>query len=168
MESHAIRTDLDLDNLVFLVVDDNRFMRSILKGLLHSFGAKQVVEADDGASALKELQATAIDIVITDLMMDPLDGFDLARLIRTSEDSRNPYVPIIAISGHTEAHHVEEARDVGMNEFLAKPISATALYSRIHAVITLNREFIKCRSFFGPDRRRSRIPWHGNERRKQS
>jgi len=99
--------------------------------------------------------------------MDPLDGFDLSRLIRTSEDSRNPYVPIITISGHTEAHRIEEARDAGVNEFLAKPISATALYSRIHAVITQNREFIKTRMFFGPDRRRSKIHWSGKERRKK-
>lgn len=85
---------LDLENVTFLVVDDNRFMRSILKGLLHSFGAKQVVEADDGASALKELQSAAIDIVITDLMMDPLDGLDLTRLIRTSEDLKTLTSPL--------------------------------------------------------------------------
>jgi len=166
--SNPVRADLDLDleNVVFLVVDDNKFMRNILKGLLHSFGARQVLEADDGASALKELQASAVDIVITDLMMDPLDGFDLTRLIRTSEDSRNPYVPIITISGHTETHRVQEARDAGVNEFLAKPISATALFSRIYAVINQNREFVKSRNYFGPDRRRSKIPWHGTERRK--
>ena len=157
---------LDLENVTFLVVDDNRFMRSILKGLLHSFGAKQVVEADDGASALKELQSASVDIVITDLMMDPLDGLDLTRLIRTSDDSKNPYVPIITVSGHTETHRVTEARDAGVNEFLAKPISAKALYSRIFAVITQNREFVRSRHYFGPCRRRSKIPWHGSERRK--
>jgi len=76
-------------------------------------------------------------------------------------------VPIIMLTGYTEMHRVTEARDAGVNEFLAKPVSAKKLYSRIVAIIEHNRNFIKIKQFFGPDRRRKALEsYRGDERRK--
>jgi len=63
--------------------------------------------------------------VITDWRMEPLDGLDLTRIIRTGEDSPNPFVPIIMLTGYTEVARVHEARDAGVTEFLAKPVSSS-------------------------------------------
>lgn len=70
------------------------------------------------------------------------------------------------LTGHTEANNVIEARDAGITEFLAKPISVTSLYKRICSIIEHPRTFIHCETFDGPDRRRREGDnFHGDERR---
>lgn len=155
-----------LERLNFLVVDDNKHMRALVKTILHAFGSKNVHDASDGADAFKELRVFPADIIITDWNMDPLDGIDFTKLVRTGKDSPNPFVPIIMLTGHTEMHRIIEARDSGVNEFLAKPISAKSLYSRIRSIIEKPRPFIRTKTYFGPDRRRRVIDYKGVERRK--
>lgn len=155
-----------LEGLRVLVVDDSRHMRMLIKGILFALGCKNVIEAADGADALKELRLSLPDMILTDMDMTPLDGLDLTRLVRTGADSPDPMVPIIMITGHTEAHRVIEARDAGVNEFLAKPISAQALYARLYSVIFNARSFIRTLTYFGPDRRRKTREWKTVERRK--
>jgi two-component system chemotaxis response regulator CheY len=77
-------------------------------------------------------------------------------------------VPIIMITGHTEKQRVEAARDVGVTEFLAKPITAHNLFARIAEIVERPRAFVRCDSYFGPDRRRRQIddyagPWRRKE-----
>ena len=159
--------EYNLERLNFLIVDDNRHMRALLKSLLHALGAKNCIEAVDGADAFKELRHYPADVIICDWHMSPLDGLDFVRLVRTVKVSPNPFVPIIMLTGHTEMNRVVEARDSGIHEFLAKPISAQKLYSRIRAIIGRPREFIRAGMYFGPDRRRTITPnYKGVERRK--
>jgi len=103
--------EYDIRNLNVLVAEDNRHMRFLVKTILHGYGIKNVQEADDGSDALKAMQTFPADVVITDWLMEPLDGIDLIRMIRTSSDSANPFVPIIMLTGYTETARVEEARD---------------------------------------------------------
>ena len=163
-------TDYNLERLNFLVVDDNKHMRNLVKSILGALGVRTIMEAADGADALKELRHFAADIIILDWNMDPLDGLDLTRMIRQPNDSANPFVPIIMLTGHTEMKRVIEARDSGINEFLAKPVSAKRLYERIKSVIEKPRSFIEVKgmtAYFGPDRRRRPMPGNkGPERRK--
>jgi CheY-like chemotaxis protein len=155
-----------LEHLHVLVVDDNGNMRQIIETALHGFGVSNVHLAADGADALEVLRSVAIDIVLTDLEMGVLDGFEFVRMVRTAEDSPNPYVPIIVVSGHTELKAVTEARDAGMTEFLAKPVAPKALYERIVNIIQQPRPFIRAKSYFGPDRRRRGDDnYHGPTRR---
>jgi CheY-like chemotaxis protein len=145
---------LDLSRLTVMVVDDNAHMRRIVKEILRSLGVTHISEAVDGADALKAMRAISPDIVIADLDMRPLDGLEFTRLVRTAGDSPDPYVPIIMLTGHTEAYRVAQARDAGVNEFLAKPISVKGLYARIHAIIHRPRQYVRTKGFAGPDRRR--------------
>lgn len=156
----------DIERLNFLIVDDNKHMTMLVKNLIHALGSRNVSEANDAAEAFTELTHFPADIIIVDYQMQPLDGLDFVRLVRTGSDSPNPYVPIIMLTGHTEMSKVLNARDAGVNEFLAKPISATSLYARIQKIISQPREFVKTRTFFGPDRRRVTKKWDTNERRK--
>ena len=148
--------NLNLEVLSVLAVDDNRHMHSIVKAILNSMRIKQIRFCDNAADAFVEMKQGMPDIVITDWKMEPLDGLDFVRLIRNGEDSPNPYMPIIMLTGYTEIERVTEARDCGVTEFLAKPISVEALYSRIVGIIHKPRSFIKTESYFGPDRRRVR------------
>lgn len=77
----------------------------------------------------------------------------------------NPYLPIVVVTAYTELQHVTRARDCGVNEYLAKPVSAKSIYARICSLVDNVRPFIRCAGFFGPDRRRRRIE-HGNHERR--
>jgi DNA-binding response OmpR family regulator len=88
-------------------------------------------------------------------------------MIRQPGANSNPYVAIIMLTGHSEKKRVVSARDAGVTEFLAKPISAKGLYQRIVNVVANPRPFIKTKTYFGPDRRRNVNPnYVGTERRK--
>lgn len=151
-------------NLKALIVEDNGHMRTLLRNLLNSAGIKDVSEAVHGGAALDILRERKSDLVLTDMAMKPMDGLEFTRQVRNSEHSPNPFVPIIMITGHTERHRVEAARDAGVTEFLAKPITAAHLFSRIALIVERPRAFVRCDSYFGPDRRRRQIedyagPW---------
>ena len=155
-----------LDRLNFLLIDDNKHMRSIVKAILRSFGCKNVVEAADGADAFREMRHFPVDIIIVDRNIQPIDGIEFVRLVRTGKDSANHFVPIIMLTGHSEVHNVLEARDAGVNEFLVKPISAAALHAHVRDVIERPRPFVRSHTYFGPDRRRHNVPFKGRDRRK--
>jgi two-component system, chemotaxis family, chemotaxis protein CheY len=158
---------IDFNRLRFLVIDDNAHMRRIVRTLLHGFGAREVIEAEDGAAGLEAFTHNQPDIVLTDWAMPIFDGLELTQMIRQPGANANPYVPIIMLTGHSEKKRVVSARDAGITEFLAKPISAKALYQRVLNVIVNPRPFIKTKSYFGPDRRRSTgTNYIGPERRK--
>ena len=157
---------IDFNKLRFLVCDDNPHMRRILRTLLHSFGAREVYESEDGATALEMYSHYVPDIVITDWSMPIFDGLELAQMIRQPESKGNPFAPIIMLPAHSEKRRVTVARDAGVTEFLAKPISAKGLYQRILNVVANPRPFIKTKTYFGPDRRRNTAnAYIGPERR---
>ena len=157
---------IDFNKLRFLVCDDNAHMRRILRTLLHSFGAREVYEAEDGATALEMYSHYVPDIVITDWAMPIFDGLELTQMIRQPGANANPYVPIIMLSGHSEKERVCQARDAGVTEFLIKPVSAKGLYLRILSAVAAPRPFIKTATYFGPCRRRTTAGTYlGPERR---
>ena len=141
-----------------LLIDDNPHMRTIASAVLKSAGIRKVLEAADGGAGLQMLREHAIDLVIVDYKMFPLDGVEFTRLVRNSPDSANPYLPIIMMTGHSGKERVYEARDAGVTEFLVKPITAKAVLDRIHSVIWKPRPFVKTEGYFGPDRRRVTPP----------
>src|ERR1700679_2061738 len=120
-----------LEHLKALIVEDNAHMRVLLRSLLQALGIGTVFESSDGASGFAELRDRRPDFVLTDLSMKPVDGIEFTRRIRLGKDSPNPYLPIIMVTGHTERARVEAARDAGVTEFLAKPITTQSLLLRL-------------------------------------
>ncbi|MHA6288295.1 response regulator [Maricaulis sp. CAU 1757] len=160
---------VDLSRVKLLIVDDNGYMLTILRTILHGFGIKQIFESKDPADAFDMVRSDAVDIIITDFQMDILDGLDFVRLVRTADDSPNPLVPIIMLSAYSEKSKVMQARDAGVTEFCCKPITAKEMFAKIAAVINEPRPFIRNKSYFGPDRRRAdpeTATYKGPERRK--
>jgi CheY-like chemotaxis protein len=158
---------IDFNRLRFVIIDDNAHMRRILRTLLHGFGAREVFEAEDGASGLEAFTNQMPDIIICDWAMPIFDGLELTQMIRQPGGNANPFVPIIMLTAHSERSRVLSARDAGVTEFLVKPISANALHDRIVNVVCNPRPFIRTSTYFGPDRRRSMsIGYSGPERRK--
>lgn len=154
--------------LKVLIVEDNQHMRVLLRTLLNSIGIHEVHEVGNGRAALEALRERKCDLVLSDLAMKPMDGLGFTREVRLSERSVNPFLPIIMITGHTEKHRVEAARDAGVTEFLAKPITPHSLFSRIAEIVERPRAFVRCDSYFGPDRRRKALenyagPWRRHD-----
>ncbi|OYX35135.1 MAG: two-component system response regulator [Caulobacterales bacterium 32-69-10] len=155
-----------LSRLAVLVVDDNVNMSRIIKTIVKGLGVVHLHEAPDVAEALIITRQFAIDIVFLDYQLGFMDGLDFVRMIRTAPDSPNPYLPIVMVTGYTELHRVEAARDAGANEFCAKPVTAAELFKKIATVVEHPRPFVRTNQYFGPDRRRRAMPPQGEDRRK--
>jgi two-component system chemotaxis response regulator CheY len=153
--------------ITILIVDDNQHMRGILKELLRAAGVNDIKEASDPVEAFEYMKASSVDLLLVDLAMPLIDGVEFTKMIRTSEDSPNPFLPIIMITGHSERSRVNAARDAGVNEFLVKPVTAKSLMERLTLIVNKPRNFVKSKLYFGPDRRRRPDPnYGGSERRK--
>jgi two-component system chemotaxis response regulator CheY len=155
-----------LEVLKILIVDDNHHMRVLLSEVLRAVGLQNIYEAGDGAEALQQMRAHPIDIVMTDRAMEPLDGIDFVRLLRNSPDSPNQMAPVIMITGHSTMRRISEARDVGVNEFLAKPLTARGVLDRLQKIIDHPRPYIRTDDYFGPERRRKVDPNYDGPRRR--
>lgn len=157
-----------LSRLRILCADSNSNMRGIYRTLLLDMGVGDVIVADDGAAAYEQFRAAKPDIVITEINLPLLSGLDLAKMIRTRPDSPSRYAPIIVCTADATRQAILAARDWGVTEFLAKPISAKSLQSRIETVIANPRAFVETNGFVGPDRRRSRsASYRGPDRRER-
>ncbi|MDP7667877.1 MAG: response regulator [Rhodospirillales bacterium] len=157
--------EYDLSNLSILIVDDSAPMRSILRSVMREFSVSRTLEAANGRQALDILEKSGADLVIADYQMAPVDGLELTKAIRMGSGRIDPYIPVIVVSAYTETHYIFAARDAGVNEFLAKPISANHVYFRIRSVIEHPRPFVQAKEFFGPDRRRRDVIIEGPNRR---
>lgn len=158
-------THYRLDNLSVLVVEDNSHMMKLLVQILNNFGVVDVRKATDGEAGFEEYCYSPPDLIITDWMMEPKDGLDFVKMVRGDEGSPEPMIPIIMVTAHSERYRIVEARDAGINEFLAKPVSPKAVYDRIVTIIDRPRKFIRGKEYIGPDRRRREKSWQGDERR---
>lgn len=155
-----------LENVSALVVDDNRFMRTILANVLRGLDVRNIAEARDGHEALEELRSTPTDLVVMDWEMERMGGMQLLQTIRSGKRGINPLIPVIVVSANTIARNIIQARDAGMTEFLAKPVSAATLYARIVSIIESPRRFVRTGSYFGPDRRRRFDPEYAGPKRR--
>ena len=155
------------DHLCALVIEDNAHMRTLLRSLMQALGLRKIIECPDGGSGYVALREKRPDFVLTDLSMKPVDGIEFTKMVRTAKDSPNPYVPIIMVTGHTERARVEMARDAGVTEFLAKPITVQNLLLRIVEIVERPRPFVRCEGYFGPDRRRKHDPDYTGPWRRQ-
>jgi two-component system, chemotaxis family, chemotaxis protein CheY len=137
-----------------LIVDDNQFMRKVVRNLLVNVGVRTIHEAADGLSGLEAIRTFVPDIVILDWEMPLLDGGEVARIIRSPGVFPVPDVPIIMLSGHVERWRVEKAQQLGVNEFLKKPVSGKALLDRMVAILAHPRPMVRVGNYYGPQPRR--------------
>jgi len=157
----------DLSQLNILVLEKHLLVRKLLTDVFSEFGVATVFSTPDVHEAYKYFNDSSPDIVFCDWTPD-LDGMAFVRQIRQALDTPNPYAPVVVVTANTELRHVCFARDNGMTEFLAKPISAKTIYARLCSVIENPRPFIRVNDFFGPDRRRRASGNHGHAERRRA
>ena len=154
--------------LKVLIVDDEKTILKLVNDVLTSLGFTEIVIARSGRKATELLSQQKFDFIITDWRMDDLDGIDIVRFIRTSPESLTPMMPIIMLTGNTEAHEVITARNAGIDGYVIKPFSAVQLVRRIRAIIEHPREFVVSPNYSGPDRRHHNDPPPGGIERRRS
>ena len=140
-------------------------MMAMVCGIFKAFGVLNIRSFPNGQSAYSALAGAEVDLVVVDWMMEPMNGIEFTEKVRLDADSPNPFLPIIMLTGYTDRLRVFRARDAGVTEFIAKPISPKSLYSRVSAVIDRPRPFVRAEDYFGPDRRRRVVEFRGADRR---
>lgn len=125
-------TDTGLDKKTVLVVDDSLTVRRVMQRLLSREGY-HVVLATDGVDALHQLQRRKPDMVLLDIEMPRMDGFDLVRNIRNRYDAT--MLPIVVITSRTSAGHRKRAMDLGASDYLGKPYQADVLLRTIRELL---------------------------------
>lgn len=117
---------------IVMVVDDSLTVRRVTQRLLTREGY-QVVLAKDGVDALEHLQSITPDVMLVDIEMPRMDGFDLTRNVR--DDERTRAIPIIMITSRTAAKHRNFAMELGVNEYLGKPYQEDTLLTLIEGFV---------------------------------
>src|SRR3954463_5226665 len=143
-----------IEALRVLVVDDDHYMRKVVRAMLTAIGVKTIYDAIDGASGLEAIRQNNPDLVIVDWEMPMIDGAQFVRMVRSPGQFPMPDVPIIMLSGHGDRWRVVEAARIGAHEYLLKPVSTKSLQDRIVAIIGRPRPTVKLDGYYGPLPRR--------------
>lgn len=143
----------DLSKISVLVVDDSRQMRVLLRDILKTLGISTIFEVADGSAAIAMIKMQNVDIIIIDQHMKPVSGIEFLHWLRQSEESPNPYTPVVMITGDSTRAITQAARDAGVSAFVAKPMSVQNFINKLMFVLKDSRKFIKAKTYAGPDRR---------------
>lgn len=119
-------------NMNILVVDDFSTMRRIVKNLLSEIGFNNIVEADDGKTALPILENGGIDFLVTDWNMPGMPGIDLLKAVRA--DPKLSSLPVLMVTAEAKRDQIMEAAQAGVNGYVVKPFTADTLKEKVDKV----------------------------------
>jgi two-component system chemotaxis response regulator CheY len=158
-----------------LIVEDNTYMRNLLRSIMMRLGAGNILTAAHGGEAIETLKLIrsdprkagvgSVDMVLSNWEMPPVDGLMLLRWVRRHKDSPDKFIPFVLITGHADIDKVQEARDLGATEVLGKPYSVQSLIGRLEMLIEKPRQFVLTGDHSGPDRRRRQSRSQPSDRR---
>ncbi|MEZ4953744.1 MAG: two-component regulator propeller domain-containing protein [Saprospiraceae bacterium] len=120
-----------------LIVEDNDDVRHYLRGNLEEAGY-QVMEAINGEEGLSIAQEHLPDLILTDVMMPRMDGYEFSRRIRS--DERTSHIPLIILTAKAEEKDKIEGLEIGVDDYLTKPFSSRELLTRVANLIRLRRQ----------------------------
>ncbi len=127
IETEIIELDTDIKNIKVLVVEDIALNQLLMKTVLDDFGFERDI-ASNGKIAIEKLQSKSYDIILMDLQMPEMNGFEATEYIRNSMNSK---IPIIALTADVTTVDLAKCKAVGMNDYIAKPVDERLLYSKI-------------------------------------
>jgi two-component system, chemotaxis family, chemotaxis protein CheY len=154
MRMNAQQAEYLIQQLRVLVVEDNPFMRTLVRNMLGSIGVKKVFEAPDGIAGLEMIRSVTPDVMILDWEMPLLNGPELVRIVRSPGVFPRPNLPIIMLTYRAQRAAVVEALCNGAHEFLLKPTSPKALCDRLMSIVVKPRQMVKLGKYYVPEPRR--------------
>lgn len=125
-----------------LVVDDDTLLRELLSTVLAPLDC-EIVQAGSGEEALEVLLQRKVSVIVLDINLPGMDGFETAQLVRDAEETAS--TPIIFLTGQAEAADLDRGYDLGAVDFLVKPVSRQALYAKVKALLELDQSFARLR-----------------------
>jgi PAS domain S-box-containing protein len=131
IEVEVVELDTELKNIKVLVVEDMELNQLLMKTLLDEFGFERDLAAN-GKIAIEKLQEKTYDIILMDLQMPEMNGFEATEYIRKTLNSK---IPIIALTADVTTVDLAKCKAVGMNDYLAKPVDEKLLYSKIVGLV---------------------------------
>ncbi len=154
-------------NLNVLIVEPNEYYRRTYVTILHGLGFKQVTAESNSADAMQSIRLGRTKLLIIGDQLQPQSGCAFVHGLRHLGDPKLSQIPVVMITDRPKIENVQQARDVGVNEILANPVSAKAMESRVLSAIGNPRAFVDVENYIGPDRRRRRpADYKGKERRR--
>ncbi len=131
----------NLKGVHILIVEDNKVNQILVKKFLNNWGAKYLV-AENGQIAVDLFKQNNFDVVLMDLQMPVMDGYESARQMRLLEENTDKFTPIIALTASTLLNERERIVQVGMSDFLSKPFNPNELYQKIaqHSYTQLQKQ----------------------------
>lgn len=118
-----------------LIVDDARIMLEVTSHILKQIGFEDVVQADDGKSALEMLQDSTFDLVITDWYMPKVDGLDLLKRIRSGKKTSN--IPVLMVTSESAQPQILRAVAAGVTSYIVKPFTPATLQNKIETILPM-------------------------------
>jgi PAS domain S-box-containing protein len=132
VEKSSIHIDNSIKNIKVLVVEDIALNQLLMKTLLDEFGFERDI-ASNGKIAIEKLEANNYDIILMDLQMPEMNGFEATEFIRNEMKSN---IPIIALTADVTTVDVAKCKAVGMNDYIAKPVDERVLYNKIMELVS--------------------------------
>lgn len=127
-----IESDADLGDATILLVDDNPQNLELLQAYLEDLPCK-IVLATDGDEALKAVEQSPPDLVLLDIMMPKMSGFEVCRQVKGDEELKK--IPIIMVTALNELSDIERGVECGTDDFLSKPINRLELVTRVKSLL---------------------------------
>ena len=129
--------EVDFKKLEILVIDDEPFMCRLITRVLSELELEKLSVAADGAEGLTKIMESpnGFDLIICDLEMPNMGGFEFVRKLRNTAPSPNADTPVLIVTGHSDPESVKGAVEAGIHGYLVKPISKQALEKRIIAAM---------------------------------
>jgi two-component system chemotaxis response regulator CheY len=115
-----------------LIVDDFSTMRRIVKNILRQLGFENILEADDGMSALDVLRSQKVDFIISDWNMPRLSGMELLKAVRTSDEWKD--LPFLMVTAEGQKENVIEAVKAKVSNYIVKPFTPDTLAEKIKKI----------------------------------
>jgi two-component system, sensor histidine kinase and response regulator len=137
MFSHDGYAESGNRTLSILVAEDNRVNQRVVEGILRKAG-HSVSLAADGLEALEAWRRRHFDLILMDVQMPRMDGFEATRQVREHEKHTGTHIPIVALTAHALKGDRERCIEAGMDEYVTKPVSRTSLGEAIQAVTGAN------------------------------
>ena len=119
-------------SMKILIVDDFATMRRIMKNILKQIGFSNIIEADDGTSAMEELKKTPVDLIISDWNMPKMTGLDLLKNVRGSDALKD--VPFLMVTAEAQKQNVIDAVQAGVTNYVVKPFTAEAISEKLEKI----------------------------------
>jgi len=122
--------------ITVLVIEDDKYLKRLIKSQLENFGFERIQEANDGNSTFQILSQINIDLIIADWRMPGMDGLEFYSLLKNKDDFKD--IPFLMVTGESKKEKVIEAFTSGIKNYIIKPFEAEDLERKVYKLLKLN------------------------------